>query len=204
MFLFFKKNNARIIYNSIFVKKILLKSLKILLIILLIIAKINSFAQIDSSVVEDISAYYLKYGQDIYNPETFTYNFSYNYSNKWDLDGDGAKDSLYFIGNGGAHTYFYLRIILSSDKKQRDYPTFNIDMPYITPKDTLDKYGISFGFQFAVADFNKDGIDEIYLNVDNTWSSIPKKWKRKGVKTKHILLNFKGGKQTIKDYIGLK
>lgn len=179
--------------------------IKIILIISLIILGItNSFAQIDSSVFEDVSVYNNKYGQQIYNTETNTYNFSYNYSDKWDLDGDGTKDSVFFIGNGGAHTYFYLRIVLSLDKIQRNYPTFNIDMPFFINKDTLDKYGKSTGLQFVVADFNKDNIYEIYLNVDNNWSSIPKKWKRKGVKTKCILLALNDGKESIKDYIELK
>ena len=49
----------------------------------------------------------------------YSYNDSsqtHNYSGNWDFDADGKADELYFIGNGGAHLYFHLRIILSSDE----------------------------------------------------------------------------------------
>ena len=40
-----------------------------------------------------------------------------DYSGNWDIDGDGRKDSVLFIGNGGAHLYYHLRLRLSSEKK---------------------------------------------------------------------------------------
>jgi hypothetical protein len=31
---------------------------------------------------------------------------THDYSGNWDLDGDGEKDGVYFIGNGGVHLFF--------------------------------------------------------------------------------------------------
>src|SRR5690349_18351554 len=53
----------------------------------------------------------------------------HDYSGNWDFDGDSETDDLYFVGTGGAHLYFYLRIILSSDKKVRNYNFLNLDLP---------------------------------------------------------------------------
>src|SRR5689334_20046456 len=120
----------------------------------------SCFAQIDTVVNVDS-----KYQQYIYNPETNSRELSYNYSNKWDFDGDKRADSLFFVGNGGAHTYFYLRIILSSDGKQRDFKSIQIDMPYLISFEELT-WGKNI-VQFVVHDFNADGISDIYLNFNN-------------------------------------
>lgn len=59
---------------------------------------------------------YKIYEQMIIHPESKILNLSYNYSGKWDFDGDGHNDGLFFIGNGGAHAYYLPRLILSGDK----------------------------------------------------------------------------------------
>lgn len=140
---------------------------------------------------------YVKY---IYDPTTLSTNFSYDYSNQWDLDGDGNNDSLYFIGNDGAHTYFYLRIILSTDHKVRDFTTPQIDFPLPGNKEALDKCGESPALQFVVHDFNKDGTSDIYLNFDNPYESIPKSWKQKGITKKCVVMSFAKGKLKISNY----
>ena len=153
------------------------------------------FAQTDSvSIINKPNAQY------IYNSQTRSSNLSYNYSNKWDFDGDKKMDSLYFIGNGGAHAYFYLQIILSSDGLTRSLPTVQIDMPYPATAEALKKSSKNPGVQFVVSDFNKDGNEDIYLNFNNPFGVIPKSWKNKAVKTKHVLLSFIGNKINVKDY----
>lgn len=74
------------------------------------------------------------------NP-TLTYSYDnisqiHNYSNNWDFDKDGIKDELYFVGTGGAHLYYFLKVVLSTDKKSREfnfiesYPPDQIHLAY--------------------------------------------------------------------------
>ncbi len=144
-----------------------------------------------------------KYEQYIYDPETGTTNFSYNYSGIWDFDGDGKKDSICFIGNGGAHVYFYLRIVLSSDGLLRDFRTVNMDFPLVTVKESLNKNGKKVLPQFVVHDFNNDGSPDIFLNFHDPYDAvnpIPKEWRKHGVKTEYVVMSFAENKLTVKDY----
>ena len=159
-----------------------------------------SYAQTDPIIADIPKWVNIEYMQDIYNPQTRSVNASYNYSNKWDLDGDNKKDSLFFIGNGAAHTYFFLRIMLSSDGLARDFSTVQIDMPYYLPVETLKQWGTNPGVQFVVHDLNNDGVQDIYLNFNNPFGYIPEAWKIKAVKTKYVLLSFSGKKLNVKDY----
>lgn len=170
--------------------------MKALLTIAFIIPGFKScFAQTDSvTIINKPNAQYM------YNSQTRSSNLSYNYSNKWDFDGDKKMDSLYFIGNGGAHAYFYLQIILSSNGLTRNFPTVQIDMPYAATVEALKKWGKNPGVQIVVNDFNGDGNQDIYLNFNNPFGVIPRIWKNKAVKTKHVLLSFIGNKISVKDY----
>jgi hypothetical protein len=133
---------------------------------------------------------YIKY---ILHPETHTLNPSYDYSDKWDLDGDGKTDGIYFIGNGGAHTYYFLRIVLSTDSRTRDFRFIQLDMPYINNGNLPAVPGKHGTPQFITGDFDKDGVTDIFLNFDNSFSTLPKKWKRKGIKTKCVMMSFNRG-----------
>lgn len=139
------------------------------------------------------------YAKHIYSPETNTFNFSYDYSNKWDLNGDGKMDSLYFIGNGGAHVYFFLRVILSSDGNVRDYPFLQLDMPWCESQESLQKRVPGIWPQFVPADFNNDGATDLYLDFDNPFGHLPKAWKALGIKTKRVIMSFSGGKLKIRN-----
>ena len=157
-----------------------------------------SFAQTDSIASSKIEND--KYQQPIYDPETGTVNLSYNYSNRWDLDGDKKPDSLFFIGNGGAHVYFYLRVVLSTDNITRNFPFIQLDFPYVDSKESLDKYGKNVIPQFVVHDFDKDGIPDLYLNFDNHFGSIPRAWKKKGIKAKYVVMSFARSELKVRNY----
>src|SRR3954471_2996099 len=94
------------------------KFIRLLLITLTLNLWLTTYAQSDTVPGNSCQPYF--------NSKKVSINYSYSvstqthdYSNNWDFDGDGKTDNLYFIGTGGAHLYFYLRIVLSSDKKVR-------------------------------------------------------------------------------------
>jgi hypothetical protein len=125
----------------------------------------------------------------------------YNYSSLWDFEGDGKNDSLYFIGNGGVHTRYHFRIMLSSDMKVRDFPTVNLDMPWLSTDFVFDERGERVPHQFIFKGFNTDGGPDIYLDFDQRlYSRIPLRWKLKGVRTKSVLISFKEKKIVVEDY----
>lgn len=140
-----------------------------------------------------------QYLQPVYNPETRSVNPSYNYSNTWDFDLDGRKDSLVFIGNGGAHTWYYPVLLLSSGQSFR-FRSIKLDRPYFVSGDVLEKWGKNAGVQLVIDDLDKNGAPAIYLNFNNDWSSIPKAWKRQGVKTKYVVMHFAGGRLKVRDH----
>lgn len=169
-------------------------------ILLLTSTSVAANAQSDSTDMKEVDIPFSEYTEEIYNPETETKNTSYNYSNKWDFDGDEKNDSLLFIGNGGAHTYFYLQLTLSSDGIKRDFPNVQLDMPYPDSLESLKKWGKHSGVQLVVDDLDLDGISEIYLNFDNPFGAISAEWNKKGIKSKYVVIDFKNGKLIIKDY----
>lgn len=163
----------------------------------IVIPSYTSFGQNDTLGPQWPNQKFVRY---IYNPQTKSTNASYDYSGLWDLDGDGIKDSVLFIGNSGAHTYFYLRIILSTEGTRQDFTTTYLDMPYLETIGNLKIMGKSPGVQFVVHDFDDDGILEMYLNFDNPFGSIPQSWKKKGVNSKYVILDFSEKKPVVKGY----
>lgn len=137
-----------------------------------------------------------------------TTNQTHDYSGNWDFDGDGKTDELYFIGTGGAHLYFYLRIVLSSDKKVRDFSFLNLDMPCLGsidelknanfyPSPSLPQFVVDY---FPTGGLGDDANDKIYLHLDN-YSAISKKWKKRGITSKYLLLKYEKGEMIIKNFI---
>ncbi len=114
---------------------------------------------------------------------------TYQYSDFWDMDNDGLKDSVEFISNGGAHAYYHLRIWLSSKSKWTEFPTFYIDFPHPHEIESLDELNGSYP-QFVVRDFDNDEVDELYLNLDNPFASIPQDLIEQGVTSKQILIDY--------------
>ena len=124
-----------------------------------------------------------------------------DFSGNWDFDGDGQKDSLFFIGNGGAHLYYHLRLVLSIEKKARDFPFLVFDLLYLgEAKDLNTNKGLPLIPQWVVHDFNGDGIEEIYLNTDINFCAIPRRWRMRGLTSRHILMGYKNGHVFLKNF----
>lgn len=136
-----------------------------------------------------------KYAVYQYNETLKTEVLTYQYANLWDLDNDGKKDSVAFIGNGGAHVYFHLKFKLSAQNKWHEYPTFLIDMPFLSAHKIFDTVR-----QFSVFDFDKDGVVEIYLNIDNGFASIPDELSKKGLNSKKFFIDVEGGEISFKEF----
>jgi hypothetical protein len=130
---------------------------------------------------------------------------THDYSNNWDFDGDGKTDGLYFIGTGGAHLYFYLRIVLSSDKKKRNFSFLELDMPCLGSIDELKNsklYPNPAFPQFVVDDFiskTNNKTDKIYLRLDKHFN-LPLKWKKRGINSSCLLLKYEKGEMVLEDF----
>ena len=133
---------------------------------------------------------------------------AHDYSGNWDFDGDGETDDLYFIGTSGAHLYFFLRIILSTDKKNQDFHFLQLDFPCLGDIAGLKNAGFyppPLFPQFVVDDFNTGELtdnanDKIYLHLDRSFT-IPPKWKKRGVSSAYLLLRYEKGEMVIKNFI---
>ncbi len=132
----------------------------------------------------------------IYHPHLKAYHTAYNYSGQWDIDGDGVKDSILFVGNGGAHAYYHLRTVLSSNDEQYDFPFLSIDMPYLVEGTLADPP--TFGFE--VRDFNHDGAKDIRIVLDSYSLGVSEEWKSRDVKTKDIVVSMADGKPLLVDH----
>ena len=149
--------------------------------------------------------------ESLYNKTNPTLKYKYDpanqihdYSDNWDFDMDGKNDQLLFIGTGGAHLYFYLRIVLSADSIERNYPFIDLDMPILPASDKLKKTGYDPVNEFtplAVFDADGDGINDIFLHIDDqTAAANSKQLKKHGIKSTDILITFKNKKIKFNNY----
>ncbi len=135
----------------------------------------------------------------------------YDYSDNWDIDGDGTTDGIYFLGSDGAHIYYSLRIVLSSDKKVKDFPYLSIDCPYIFgnidslkkenffPPPDFPQFVVDNFYNSHLGDDNLD--DKIYIHLDlPTFLAVEPELKKLGVTSSYILLRYKKGKFIIKNF----
>ncbi len=136
-----------------------------------------------------------KYAVYKYDASLQTDVLTYQYWDLWDFDNDGIKDCLSFTSNGGSHAYYHLKILLSTKKEWIVYPTFQVDMPFLNTEAITDEIT-----QFSVYDFDNDGVDEIYLNVDNPFGTIPKKLRKEGLTSKRMLIEFENQQLIIKNF----
>ena len=176
----------------------MLKSLSLLLVYTLFNTSAST-AQTDTLAINPGKMYFDPGFHYSYDPLTPTFNYSGN----WDVDGDGKTDSIYFIGNGGAHTYYHLRFILSTEHKTRDLPFLSIDLPYPGNAEHLKRPGQTTPPvvpQFVVHDFNGDSINDIYINFDIRDYHIPKKWKLQGLSSRYAVISYKNKKLVMKNF----
>lgn len=184
---------------------------QLLIIILTFNIWLAAYSQSDTFPIPTIVTSYQPY----FDSHKIQINYSYSdsskthdYSNNWDFDGDGKTDGLYFIGTGGVHSYFYLRIVLSSDKKIRNFSFLELDMPCIgdiTELKNAKFYPSPFFPKFVVDDFYSGRLDDnanakIYLHLDS-FTIIPTEWKKRGVTSHYLLLYFDKGEINIKNFV---
>jgi hypothetical protein len=118
---------------------------------------------------------------------------THNYSNNWDFDKDGINDELYFIGTGGAHLYYYLKVILSTDKLPREFDFIQSDFPFLTATDTLNMNKAPLGF--VVADLETDMKPTVIVRLDDKTYQVNKnKLTKLRIKTRNIAISFENGK----------
>lgn len=126
--------------------------------------------------------------------------YTHDYSGNWDFDGDKKLDSFYFVGDNALH-WFHIRIILSSDKKIRDFPWLVTEFPLLQSFDFMKKaIKESLFVAFVVTDFNDDGKMEIYFNLNTSYNPIPLKWRKRGVSSPNILIRYENKDLSIKNF----
>lgn len=166
----------------------------IIAIILFGISNVTAFCQDNAtSMVKIPNEEYAIYK---YNPDLQMDILTYQYSDLWDIDNDNHNDTIEFISNGAAHSYYHLRVWLSSKNEWIAFPTLQIDFPYPPNKIKKIEELNELYPQFAVQDFDADNIKEIYLSFDE-YSSIPIEY---GVTSKKILIDYVEDKLMVIDF----
>lgn len=124
---------------------------------------------------------------------------THDYSNNWDLDGDGINDEVYFVGTGGAHVYYFLKVVLSTDQESREFSFVESDFPLLTGTDTINLDQTPIGF--VVAELGKSKTPSIIVRLDNqSYHASKEILHEKNVTTKNIVISFVDGKT---EYSGL-
>jgi len=164
----------------------------ILLVALLSLFSFRLYSQIrvSSSFEESIKKNYpnLHY---FYNEGTATHD----YSNNWDLDGDGKLDSLTFKGNDAVVLSFMPIVKSSILGKIFEFPSISCDFPYLESIIFLRASDPASNFpKLVVYDFTNDGILDVYLKVslNDTGETMP------------IIITFNKGEFKIEKYSSTK
>ncbi|MFK7783980.1 MAG: hypothetical protein AB8B56_02630 [Crocinitomicaceae bacterium] len=114
---------------------------------------------------------------------------THDYSENWDFDGDGKKDSIRFESDGGAHLQFFLVISLSSESHPQYFDWIFTDDPLLQPLDSLPETSAEYtSTNFVVSDFNGDERNDIYINVGNYGESLPDNFEKLGLNDSKIVL----------------
>ena len=125
-------------------------------------------------------------------------NQIHDYSNNWDIDGDEIKDNIYFVGNGGAHLFYHLQVILSSTQKKYVFSNLEIDFPFFFEMDDLCNNDSSkYEIQFSVGNFDLDIQNEIYLNLKNDNMDL-----LKDLESAQIIIDYLNKDLIIKNFNG--
>lgn len=167
--------------------------MKLVTTLLLTLLTVPAFSQQADSLAIPSNSFEISYSKS--NP-TLRYSYDNNtqthdYSNNWDFDRDGEKDQVYFIGTGGAHLYYFLKVVLSSDHKPREFGFIQTDFPLLTATDTLNSHKTPFGF--VVTDIGQNLVPTIIVRLDDQTFYDNKELKKRKIKTKSILVSFENG-----------
>jgi hypothetical protein len=124
----------------------------------------------------------------------------HNYSHNWDFDNDGIHDEVYFVGTGGAHAYYFLRVILSSDRVVRNFPYLISDFPILPSGETVTQFNCNpQKTYFAV--FSIDNSNAVFIRLDTISFALNKKiLKRQGVKTNAVVVTFTNNTTMLNDF----
>lgn len=129
---------------------------------------------------------------------------THHYSGNWDFDNDGQMDQLMFVGNGGVHLYFHLRLILSSDNYVRDYPFMSLDMPMLPSEEYSSRKDFNPLYMqcpLSVLDCNGDKAPDIFIRLDQaTFCSNTSLLREHRIISRLILLTFDNGKVKLQNY----
>jgi hypothetical protein len=124
----------------------------------------------------------------------------HDYSNNWDIDGDGISDKIQFWGNNATNLKFYLLIYLSTTNEVYFFNYLIIEFPKLENFSSIEKYKESRLFPgFVVYDYSKDNLNDILLKIERIDDNQPNKF---GIKTNNIIINFdkKNKKLIINDF----
>lgn len=130
-------------------------------------------------------------------------NQIHNYSGNWDLDNDTQADQVFFIGTGGAHLYFYLRVILSSNSKTQNFPFLETDFPLLDADSIIlnpNFNPVKSRAYFAVYNNSSQKAKALFLRLDEAVFSTEKNTlKKKGITTNTVTLFFKNALPVLKN-----
>jgi hypothetical protein len=96
----------------------------------------------------------------------------------------GQMMSLCFIGTGGTHLYYFLKVVLSSDDKPREFSFLQSDFPMLTGMDSLNFDKTLWGF--VVTDFGKGQLPTIIVRIDEQTFNDNKEMKKINIPTKNV------------------
>jgi hypothetical protein len=157
--------------------------------ILLIALSFSALAQDSSIVTNSFKAHYQQTNPNL----QYTYDSiaqTHHYANNWDFDNDGKNDQLSFVGKKGTHLYYYLKIKLSSDHKQKPFHFLQSDLPILTAIDTNKLHQLAFGF--VIARLGKRQSPSIIIPLDqNSVHANKKILKAKKIRTSLVLISFR-------------
>lgn len=166
--------------------------MKFLITLILATFSISAFSQNADAISNSLTANYQKL-----NP-TLIYSYNNNsqthdYSNNWDFDADGINDEVYFVGTGGAHLYYFLNVVLSTDKKPREFKFASSDLPILVATDTANFNQIPIGF--VVTKLGTNTTPSIILRLDKpSYLANKRRLIERAIMTKNIIISFVDGK----------
>lgn len=179
--------------HSTVINEILITEMKFLLTLLMSSITCTVFSQQADTLDFPSNSF-----ENSYRKSNMTLKYSYdsvsqthNYSNNWDFDKDGINDEVYFVGTGGAHLYYFLKIVLSTDHNSREFEFIQSDFPLLTATDTINFDKLSIGF--VVTNFNTNLTPSIIVRLDEPTFYGNKELKKRNLKTKNIIISFENG-----------